>query len=112
MPLGNHAIKRQPLVIDTAISAGVRHFYPSEFGTDLTAPGNWEERYYRDKVLTREHLQKRATDTPGLGYTSSMAGLPSGRPFLTLASFRKRILLGLWVSRKWSSRFLLCLSEF
>jgi hypothetical protein len=69
MPLGSHAIKRQPLVIDTAIAAGVRHFYPSEFGADLTVPGNWEERYYRDKVITREHLQKRAEDTLGLRYT-------------------------------------------
>jgi hypothetical protein len=74
MPLGNHAIKRQPLIIDTAIAAGVRHFYPSEFGGDLTVPGNWEERYYRDKVITREHLQKRTKDTPGLGYTYFVNG--------------------------------------
>lgn len=74
MPLGNHTIKRQPLVIDTAIAAGVRHFYPSEFGADLTVPGNWEERYYQDKVVTREHLQKRTKDTPGLGYTYFVNG--------------------------------------
>jgi hypothetical protein len=50
LSLGNHAMDRQPGVIETAIKAGVRHFYPSEFGADLTVPGNWEERYYRDKV--------------------------------------------------------------
>jgi len=72
--LGNHGIKYQPHVIDTAISAGVRHYYPSEFGADLTVPGNWGQRYYRDKVLTREHLQKRARDTPGFGYTYFING--------------------------------------
>lgn len=74
MSLGNHAMHRQPLVINTAIKAGVKHFYPSEFGADLTVPGNWEERYYRDKVITRELLQKKAKEVPGLGYTLFVDG--------------------------------------
>ncbi|UKZ60125.1 uncharacterized protein TrAtP1_001410 [Trichoderma atroviride] len=71
MPLGNHAIKYQPSIIDTGIKAGVRHFYTSEWGADLTAGSNWTQRYYRDKVLTREHLAKRGrdADTPDLGWT-------------------------------------------
>ncbi|KAM0524465.1 hypothetical protein ACHAPE_000559 [Trichoderma viride] len=71
MPLGNHAIKYQPTIIDTAIKAGVRHFYTSEWGADLTAGSNWTQRYYRDKVITREHLAKRGReeDTPDLGWT-------------------------------------------
>ena len=69
MPLGNHALRQQPTIIDTAIAAGVRHFYPSEFGADLLVGQNWTQRYYRDKVLTRQHLEKRAQDTPGLGWT-------------------------------------------
>jgi hypothetical protein len=72
--LGNHGFILQPEIIDTAIEAGVRHFYPSEFGADLLVGENWHQRYYRDKVLTREHLQKRAEDTKGLGWTLVMVG--------------------------------------
>jgi len=74
LALGNHAMIYQPQIIDTAIKAGVRHFYPSEFGADLTVGDNWYQRYYRDKVLTREHLQKRAADTEGLGWTYITVG--------------------------------------
>ncbi|UKZ85196.1 uncharacterized protein TrAFT101_001064 [Trichoderma asperellum] len=76
MPLGNHAIKFQPTIIDTGIKAGVRHFYPSEWGADLTAGSNRTQRYYRDKVLTREHLEKRGRDedTPDLGWTYIQLG--------------------------------------
>jgi hypothetical protein len=72
--LGNHAIKNQPSLIDTALAGGVRHWYPSEFGADLTVGDNWNERYYRDKVLTRIHLQKRAHENPGFGYTYFING--------------------------------------
>jgi hypothetical protein len=67
--LGNFGNYLQPQIIDTAISAGVRHFYPSEFGADVTVGRNWHQRYYRDKVLTREHLLKRAKDVEGLGWS-------------------------------------------
>jgi hypothetical protein len=72
--LGNHALKLQPQIIDAAISAGVRHFYPSEFGADLLVGDNWQQRYYRDKVLTRNHLAKRAADVEGLGWTYVLVG--------------------------------------
>ncbi|RDW58601.1 NAD(P)-binding protein-7 [Coleophoma cylindrospora] len=72
--LGNHAIKNQPSLIDTALQAGVQHWYPSEFGADLTVGDNWNERYYRDKVLTREHLQKRASENPTFSYTYFLNG--------------------------------------
>jgi len=73
MPLGNFGNYLQPQVIDTAVTAGVRHFYPSEFGADITVGENWAQRYYRDKVLTREHLQKRDVELgergEGLGWS-------------------------------------------
>ncbi|KAM0254973.1 hypothetical protein ACHAQJ_006201 [Trichoderma viride] len=76
MPLGNYAMKYQPTIIDTAITAGVRHFYTSEWGADLTVGSNWTQRYYRDKILTREHLEERGrdTDTPDLGWTYIQVG--------------------------------------
>lgn len=72
--VGNPAMKNQPDLIDTAIAGGVRHFYPSEFGADLTVGNNWNERYYRDKVITRIHLQKRAADNPSISYTYVLTG--------------------------------------
>ncbi|CZR62551.1 uncharacterized protein PAC_12448 [Phialocephala subalpina] len=72
--LGNHAIKNQPSIIDTASSAGVEHFYPSEFGADLTVGDNWNERYYRDKVITRSNLKKVSAENPQFGYTYFTCG--------------------------------------
>jgi hypothetical protein len=72
--LGNHALNLQPQIIDTAISAGVRHFYPSEFGADLLAGDNWNQRYYKYKALTREHLEKRSQAVEGLGWTYVLIG--------------------------------------
>jgi hypothetical protein len=72
--LGNHAIKYQPGLIETALAAGVRHWYPSEFGADLTVGDNWNERYYRDKVITRKWLQQKAAENPHFGYTYFLNG--------------------------------------
>jgi hypothetical protein len=72
--LGNHGLHLQPMIIDAAITAGVRHFYPSEYGADITVGANKTQRYYRYKVITREHLEKRARDTPDLGWTLHVLG--------------------------------------
>jgi hypothetical protein len=69
-----HAIKEQPDLISAAISVGVRHWYPSEFGAHLTVREYWNERYYQDKVLTREYLKKRASEAPGFGFTYFLDG--------------------------------------
>jgi hypothetical protein len=51
--LGNHAIiKEQPDIISTAISAGIKRWFPSKFDDDSTVGDKWNERYYRSKVLT------------------------------------------------------------
>ncbi|OAP62392.1 hypothetical protein AYL99_04595 [Fonsecaea erecta] len=72
--LGNHGLYLQPTIIDAAIEAGVRHFYPSEYGADITHGQNWTQRYYKYKVLTREHLEARARDTADLGWTYYLLG--------------------------------------
>jgi hypothetical protein len=74
MPLGNHGMYLQPQIIDTAIEAGVRHFYPSEWGADLSIGDNLKQRYYKDKAVTRSHLAKRARDVKGLGWTLVQVG--------------------------------------
>ncbi|OAL21433.1 hypothetical protein AYO20_11370 [Fonsecaea nubica] len=72
--LGNHGLHLQPSIINAAIAAGVRHFYPSEYGADITEGQNWTQRYYKHKVQTREHLDARAQDTPDLGWTYYVLG--------------------------------------
>jgi hypothetical protein len=67
--LGNFANYLQPEIIDAAIDGGVRHFYPSEFGADMTVGSNATQRYYRDKMMTRKHLEKRSKDVEGLGWS-------------------------------------------
>ncbi|KAF8181970.1 hypothetical protein K438DRAFT_2168410 [Mycena galopus ATCC 62051] len=70
---GNTAMKLQPGMIDAAIAGGVRHFYPTELGTDsYVAIG--KRRYFRDKIATREHLRDRAREVPGFAYTLLMTG--------------------------------------
>ncbi|KAJ7617606.1 hypothetical protein DFH06DRAFT_1145043 [Mycena polygramma] len=61
---GNGAMKLQPGMIDAAIAGGARHFYPSEYGTDLS----------RDAIATREHLRLRAREVPGFAYTLLLTG--------------------------------------
>ncbi|KAJ6540867.1 hypothetical protein DFH09DRAFT_991354 [Mycena vulgaris] len=69
---GNAAMKLQPGMIDAAIAGGVRHFYPSEYGTDLSRGVIGKKRYFRDKIATREHLRARAQEVPGFAYTLLM----------------------------------------
>ncbi|KAJ7662946.1 hypothetical protein B0H17DRAFT_991578 [Mycena rosella] len=71
---GNAAMRLQPAMIDAAIAGGARHFYPSEFGTDISQDGVWQFRYFRDKVVTRDHLRACAKDTPGFRYTLMLVG--------------------------------------
>ncbi|KAF8142730.1 hypothetical protein K438DRAFT_1994641 [Mycena galopus ATCC 62051] len=70
---GNTAMKLQPGMIDAAIAGGVRHFYPSELGTDSYVSIG-KRRYFRDKIATREHLRDRAREVPGFAYTLLMTG--------------------------------------
>ncbi|KAJ6540872.1 hypothetical protein DFH09DRAFT_929559 [Mycena vulgaris] len=71
---GNDAMKLQPAMIEAAIAGGARHFIPSEFGADIAQNGIWKNRYFRDKVVTRDHLRARAKDTPGFRYTLLLSG--------------------------------------
>ncbi|KAJ7160643.1 hypothetical protein C8R43DRAFT_1086806 [Mycena crocata] len=72
--VGNLAMKLQPAMIDAAIAAGVRHFYPSELGADIGRGAHGKIRYFRDKVVTREHLRQRVREVPGFAYTLLMTG--------------------------------------
>ncbi|KAJ6512545.1 hypothetical protein C8R45DRAFT_1152235 [Mycena sanguinolenta] len=71
---GNGAMRLQPAMIEAAIVGGVRHFYPSEFGTDIAHGNNWQFRYFRDKVVTRDHLAAKAKEVPDFRYTLMIVG--------------------------------------
>ncbi|KAK7055555.1 NAD(P)-binding protein [Favolaschia claudopus] len=72
--LGNLAMKLQPGIINAAIAGGVRHFYPSELGADFTIEDHPRIRFFRDKIITREHLRLRAKEVPGFKYTLVVTG--------------------------------------
>ena len=61
-------------MISTALAAGVRHFYPSEFGADMLAGHNATQRYYRAKLQTRSHLEQKSKEYPDLGWTIIING--------------------------------------
>ncbi|KAJ7679335.1 hypothetical protein DFH06DRAFT_1278927 [Mycena polygramma] len=71
---GNATMRLQPAMIEAAVAGGVRHFYPSEFGTDISQDGVWPFRYFRDKVVTRDHLAATAKAHPGFLYTLVLVG--------------------------------------
>jgi hypothetical protein len=71
---GNAIMGDQPAMIDAAVLGGVRHFYPSEYGVDLTQAGLANVRYFRDKHDTRRHLAKKTKETPGFRYTLLLTG--------------------------------------
>ncbi|KAF8195205.1 hypothetical protein K438DRAFT_1906563 [Mycena galopus ATCC 62051] len=71
---GNGAMRLQPAMIEAAVAGGVRHFYPSEFGTDINRNNNWQFRYFRDKVATRDHLAATARAFPDFHYTLMLTG--------------------------------------
>jgi hypothetical protein len=67
-------MKNQPSIIDAAIEAGVTEFYPSEFGNDISQGSYLTNRYFRDKHITRAHLEKAAKAHPGFNYTLIIVG--------------------------------------
>ncbi|KZF25654.1 NAD(P)-binding protein [Xylona heveae TC161] len=72
---GNPIMRLQPAMIEAAVAAGVRHFYPSEFGVDVGHDDLVDFRYLRDKRVTRDHLVAKAKEVPGFRYTLLMNGI-------------------------------------
>ena len=72
--LGNHGLASQPAIIDAAVAGGIREFYPSEYGADIDVEPYRSNRYFRDKQITRKHLELTANETQGFGYTYMLVG--------------------------------------
>jgi hypothetical protein len=62
-------------MIEAAIAAGVTHFYPSEWNSDISQKGIYSMRYFRDKQVTRSHLAAKAKEFPDFKYTLFVTGI-------------------------------------
>ena len=67
--VGNSLMVLQPAMVDAAITAGVRHFYPSEWNSNISQKGLYALRYFREKQAARSYLRSKAESTPGFQYT-------------------------------------------
>ena len=68
-------MRLQPALIDLATSAGVRHFVPSEWNSDISQDELAHMRYFRDKFVTRDHLRAKAKELPDFRYTIFITGI-------------------------------------
>jgi len=71
---GNAIMRLQPAMIEAAIAGGVTHFYPSEYGADLSLEALQNVRYFRDKLVVRSHLVAAARAHPNFRYTLMLTG--------------------------------------
>ncbi|KAH8900850.1 NAD(P)-binding protein [Thozetella sp. PMI_491] len=71
---GNAIMRLQPAMIDAAIAGGVKHFYPSEYGSDVGQEALKDLRYFRDKRVVRDHLVAAARAHPNFRYTLMLTG--------------------------------------
>ncbi|KAJ7850263.1 hypothetical protein B0H14DRAFT_3452000 [Mycena olivaceomarginata] len=71
---GNTFQRLQPAMIEAAVAGGVRHFYPSEFGIDFDRDDVQQFRFFRDRIVTRDHLAATAKAQPDFRYTLMVVG--------------------------------------
>lgn len=68
-------MRLQPAMIEAAVQAGVTHFYPSEWNSDISQKEIYDMRYFRDKQMTRSHLAATAKEHPDFQYTLFVTGI-------------------------------------
>jgi hypothetical protein len=73
--VGNPILRLQSSMIEVAISAGVTHFYPSEWNSNISQREIYSMRYFRDKQVTRSHLAAVARLHPEFRYTLLITGI-------------------------------------
>jgi hypothetical protein len=110
-------MSQQVQMINVALEAGVAHFYSSEFGGDIERQPFINERYFRDKLLTRAHLRAKAKEVSSFKYTYTVCGVCAevfavypgfdwiGRRFLRLMEIRRTCGLFRRCVREWSRLF-------
>jgi len=62
-------------MVEAAVAAGVKHWYASEWNSDIAQREIQGMRYFRDKQAVRAHLRAKAAETPGFQYTLMVTGI-------------------------------------
>jgi NmrA-like family len=73
--VGNALMLLQPAMIEAAIEGGVKHFYASEWNSDIDQREIHNWRYFRDKQAVRSYLRAKATQFPGFQFTLMITGI-------------------------------------
>jgi len=73
--VGNPLMILQPAMVEAAISASVKHYYASEWNSDIAQREIQSMRYFRDKQAVRAYLRAKAAATSGFQYTLMVTGL-------------------------------------
>ncbi|KAJ9607944.1 hypothetical protein H2200_008023 [Cladophialophora chaetospira] len=73
--VGNALMVLQPAMVEAAVTGGVKHFYASEWNSDIAQPQIQNMRYFRDKQAVRAYLRSKSTQTPGFQYTLMVTGI-------------------------------------
>ncbi|KAF2172812.1 hypothetical protein M409DRAFT_16772 [Zasmidium cellare ATCC 36951] len=73
--VGNPLLRLQPAMIQAASAAGVTHFYPGEWNSDIDQPEIANMRYFRDKQATRAQCHATAQENPNFKYTIFITGI-------------------------------------
>ncbi|KAJ7709377.1 hypothetical protein B0H16DRAFT_1745852 [Mycena metata] len=71
---GSTLQRMQPAMIEAAVAGGVRRFYPSEFGIDFDRADVQQLRFFRDRIVMRDHLAATAKAHPDFRYTLMVVG--------------------------------------
>jgi len=67
--VASHALLSQKKIIDAAITAGVKRFLPSDFGSDLAVEANRSVPFNKPKVEIHQYLKEKTMDHPDFSYT-------------------------------------------
>jgi hypothetical protein len=73
--VGNPLMILQPAMVEAAVAAGVKHFYASEWNSDIAQAEIQSMRYFRDKQAVRAYLRAKATQIPGFQFTLMVTGI-------------------------------------
>ena len=88
--VGNPVLCLQPAMISAALSAGVTHFYPSEWNSDISQLALYKTRYFREKQVVRTYLADQAEQHPGFKYTLFITAIFTEWAILPLYGFNHK----------------------
>ena len=72
--VASHALLSQKKMIDAAISAGVKRFLPSDFGSDLSNEANQSVPFNIPKMEIHQYLEEKSKTHPEFSYTAVCPG--------------------------------------